>query len=55
VEVTPPEGGVREVSYVMCDQVRTVSITNRILDRWGVVGATTMESVEFAVKVVLGL
>jgi mRNA interferase MazF len=55
IELRPPEGGVKEVSYAMCDQIRTVSIVARFVERWGAVEAATMRKIEYAVKVILGL
>jgi mRNA interferase MazF len=55
IEVQPPEGGVMQVSYAMCDQIRTVSISARFIDRWGAIEAATMRKIEYAVKVILGL
>jgi len=55
IEVPPPEGGVRQVSYAMCDQIRTVSTSHRLVTRWGAVGTGIMTQIEYAVKVVLAL
>lgn len=54
VEVTPPEGGVRTLSFVMCDQIRTIS-KERLIAKWGSLSQTTMERIDDTVKVVLGL
>jgi len=55
LEVIPPEGGIRDVSYAMCDQIRTVSISHRIIQRFGAITVPTMQKVEYAVNVILGL
>lgn len=54
VEVAPPEGNVREVSYVMCEQSRTISI-ERLVARWGSVEVTTMVRITDNLRVVLDL
>jgi mRNA-degrading endonuclease toxin of MazEF toxin-antitoxin module len=40
VAITPPEGGIRSVSYALVDQVRAVDRT-RLVERWGIVGVET--------------
>jgi mRNA interferase MazF len=44
VSVEPPEGGVRSVSHVMPEQVRTIS-RERLIERWGQVRPQTLEQV----------
>ena len=41
VPVNPPEGGVRMRSYVMCDNIRSIS-TSRLIDHWGTLSPSTM-------------
>lgn len=41
VPVDPPEGGVRARSYVMCDNIRSIS-TIRLVDYWGSLMPVTM-------------
>ncbi len=50
--VDPPEGGLREVSYVLTDQPRTVS-TSRLLERWGVVTIETLQQARELVRMFL--
>jgi mRNA interferase MazF len=40
VTIAPPEGGLRERSHALVDQVRSVDRT-RLAERWGEVGAET--------------
>lgn len=54
VAVSPPEGGLREVSYVKCDDIRSVS-RERLLRRWGSIRPPTMAEVEDRVRILLGL
>lgn len=54
VEVAPPEGNLRRVSYILCEQIRCVSI-ERLIVRWGSVEPTTMNRIADTVRVVLEL
>ena len=54
VPVSPPEGGVRQQSFIKCEDVRSVS-RSRLRDRWGIVGAQTMEAVEERLRILMGL
>lgn len=54
VEVRPPDGGTRRVSYVMTEQIRAVSRA-RLMRRWGAVSAPTMAAVEYRLRVLLDL
>ena len=55
IRIHPPEGGLDRESFAMCDQIRTVSTAVRFLRRYGSVAASTLSSIEYAVKVILGL
>jgi mRNA interferase MazF len=56
VEIRPPDGGVRDLSYAMCEQIRTVSVERLRDGPWGgVVSATTMGAVEDRLRLLLGL
>jgi len=54
VEVTPPEGGLKVASAVLCHQLRTVSI-ERLDKRAGAVSPVTMREVMRRVALVLGV
>ena len=54
VMVEPPEGGVRERSFVKCEDIRSVS-TERLIERWGALSARTMAAVEDRLRVLLQL
>jgi len=53
-EIIPPEGGVKNNSYILCDQIRTIS-TDRLIDCWGKVTIETMLEVEKRIKQLLAL
>jgi len=54
IEVQSPEGGLTVVSYIIGEQVRTVS-AGRLMKRLGTVSGATMTKVADVVRVVLGL
>ena len=54
VEVTPPEGGLRTKSYVMCDDVRSVS-RERLSKRLGSVSPQIVLLAEDSLRVLMGL
>lgn len=54
VRINPPEGGVRETSFIKCEDIRSVS-TERLLARLGEVSRDTISEVEDKVKILLGL
>ena len=54
VRVSPPEGGVRNKSAVLCEAVRSISI-DRLARRWGALSPATMRHVEDCVRILLGL
>lgn len=54
VEVNPPEGGVRQTSYIKCEDIRAIS-RERLVECWGRVGHRTMEEVEDRLRILLGL
>lgn len=54
VPVSPPEGGVRQPSFIKCEDVRSVS-RSRLRERWGTVGAQTMTAVEDRLRILMGL
>ncbi len=54
VDVRPPEGGVKALSFVKCEDIRSVS-KSRLSRRWGGVSAGTMTAVEDRLRILLGL
>ncbi|RIK38848.1 MAG: growth inhibitor PemK [Chloroflexi bacterium] len=55
VPISPPEGGITSASFILCDQIRTVSIDERFADKWGDVSPATLHTVEDRIKVFLKL
>ena len=54
VRVSPPDGGVKHPSVVLCDAVRSVS-KQRLLERWGRVSDEVMTEVEDRLRILLRL
>lgn len=51
--VTPPEGGLRLASYLMCDDIRSVS-RDRFEERMGAVSSQTLRSIGESLEMLLG-
>jgi mRNA interferase MazF len=54
VPLAPPEGGVRERSFIKCEDVRSIS-TERLTSRWGTVSMATIRQVEDCLRILMGL
>ena len=54
VPVQPPEGGLRETSYVKCEDVRSVA-KERLVSPLGRVSRSTMAAVEDRLRILLGI
>ena len=55
VEITPdPQNGLREVSWVKCEQILTIS-KERLVECWGHLSSKDLLRVETAVRTVLSL
>lgn len=54
VRVAPPEGGLAAVSYIKCEDVRSLSKL-RLLRRWGRLDDATMRLVEDRIRILLAL
>lgn len=54
VPIVPPEGGVKQQSFVVCEQVRSIS-TDRLIRRWAGVKLQTLLDVEDRLKILLDL
>lgn len=54
VRVDPPEGGLREPSWALCEAVRSIS-TDRLEEQWGVVSERTLATVSHRLRTLLEL
>jgi mRNA interferase MazF len=55
VEVRPPEGGLRDVSFAMCEQVRSLAMGRLGPQPFGRVSADVLRSVELRLRLLLDL
>jgi mRNA interferase MazF len=55
VEVRPPDGGLHEVSFAMCEQVRSLAVDRLGPQPFGIVPATVMRSVAERLRFLLEL
>jgi mRNA interferase MazF len=53
VEVRPPNGGLRDVSYAICEQVRSLAIERLGPRPFGSVSADVLRSVENSLRLLL--
>ena len=54
VTVDPPDGGVRERSFIKCEDIRSVA-KERLTERWGTVSARALAAAEDRVRILLQL
>ncbi len=54
VEVSPPEGGLKEISLIKCEDVRSLS-TERLIRRLGIVSSDKLLLVEDRLRILMGL
>jgi mRNA interferase MazF len=54
VSVVPPDGGLKNTSYLMCEAIRSIS-QERLLKRWGAVSLPMLEEVEDRLRILLNL
>jgi mRNA interferase MazF len=55
VEVRPPDGGLRDVSFAMCEQVRSLAVDRLGPQPFGRVPPAVLESVEQRLRLLLAL
>jgi mRNA interferase MazF len=55
VEVRPPDGGLRDVSFAMCEQVRSLAVDRLGSQPFGRVPAAVLEDVEHRLRLLLAL
>lgn len=55
VEVRPPDGGLPEVSFAMCEQIRSIAIDRLGSQPFGSVSASVLGSVETRLRLLLRL
>jgi mRNA interferase MazF len=54
IKIMPPEGNIKEVSYIKCEDIRSIS-KERLIQCWGKVTEETLFEVEKILSLLLGL
>jgi mRNA interferase MazF len=54
VPLDPPEGGLRQRSFVKCEDIRSIS-AERLIQRWGAVSEPALREIEDRLRIRLGL
>ena len=54
VRLEPPEGGVRQLSFIKCEDIRSVA-SERLMERWGAVSQDTLLAVADRLRILLEL
>jgi mRNA interferase MazF len=54
VKVSPPEGGLKSISFIKCEDIRSAA-KERLIKRYGSIAATTLEAVNYRLRLLLNL
>jgi mRNA interferase MazF len=54
IPMSPPDGGLRRSSAILCDAIRSVT-RDCLIVRWGAAAPATLADAEDAVRILLGL
>jgi mRNA interferase MazF len=54
IELVPPEGGIKKISYIKTEDIRSLS-KDRLIEKWGEISLLKIKEVEEKVKLILGL
>ncbi len=54
VPLHPPEGGLKTVSYVKCEDIRSIS-SERLIKKRGTIEAASLAQIEDRLRILLGL
>ena len=55
VRIDPPEGGLNETSWALCEAVRSISKDRLSGEAWGTVSSRTLATIAYRVKALLDL
>jgi mRNA interferase MazF len=55
VRIDPPEGGLKETSFALCEAVRSISTDRLSGEAWGMVSARTLSAVAFRLRALLDM
>jgi mRNA interferase MazF len=54
IRIEPPEGGLRETSFIMVEAVRSIS-KQRLVEHWGVLSMEKLKPVEDVLRILFAL
>ena len=54
IHLSPPEGGLKTPSAILCDAIRSIS-TDRLVKHWGRVSGRTVAEIEDRLRILLSL
>lgn len=54
VELVPPDGGIKKISYAKCEDIRSISL-ERLLNRLGRVSATVLQKIRYRIKMIFDI
>ncbi len=54
IEINPPEGGLKQKSFIKCEDVRSLA-SERLIQRYGIVTAQTLLAVDDLLRILLDL
>lgn len=54
VQIDPPEGGLKDTSFIKCEDIRSIS-KDRLITQLGTISPKTMASVEDRLRILLGI
>jgi mRNA interferase MazF len=54
IRIAPPDGGLPAVSFIKCEDIRSVSL-ERLSKRWGALATSSLEQVEDTLRILLEL
>jgi len=54
VQILPSEGGIKTMSFIMCEAVRSIS-KDRMVERWGSVSTLILNEVDDRLRILLDL
>jgi mRNA interferase MazF len=54
IQIKPPEGGIKSVSAILCDAVRSIS-KDRLVKKWGTVSASVIKDIDDRMRILLEL
>ncbi len=55
IQINPPEGGITTSSFIMCEQIHSVSLQRFLGQSLGIVSTLTLEAVQETLKILINI